>query len=103
MDQGQIERIGDHPGFRDLVRRRTRFAWWLSAAMLAAYFAFILVLAFAPQLLGRPLYPGATITVGIPVSLGLIILAVVLTGLYVSRANGRFDDVHRRVLDEIKE
>lgn len=103
MDQGQIERIGDHPGFRALVRRRMRFAWGLAAVMLGAYGAFIGVLAFDPGLLGRPIAPGTTITIGIPVSLALIVLAIALTGIYVGRANSRFDDLHRRLLDETRE
>ena len=103
MDQELIKRIGDHPGFRDLVRRRSRFAWLLSAVMLAAYFAFIFLIAFAPQVLATQVSPGAAITVGVPVSLALIALAIALTGIYIGRANRTFDDLDRRIADETRE
>ena len=37
------------PLFQELVSKRTRFAWQLSAAMLVIYFGFIAIIAFAPQ------------------------------------------------------
>ena len=45
------------PRFRALVRKRRSFAWSLTGLMLAAYFAFILTLAFRPALLGQPIPP----------------------------------------------
>ncbi len=38
--------------------------------MLASYFAFILVIAFDPKLLGSPLSAGSVTTWGIPAGLG---------------------------------
>ena len=103
MDQDLIKRIGDHPSFRDLVRRRSRFAWLLSMAMLIAYFAFILAIAFAPQVLAIPVSSGAAVTIGVPVSLALIVLAIALTGIYIARANRTFDELDRRIVDETRE
>ena len=57
---------------------------------MAVYFSFILVIAFAPEVLGRPL-GSSSITLGIPVGIGIIVLAFALTGWYVHRANARFD------------
>ena len=103
MDQDLVKRIGDHPSFRDLVRRRSQFAWLLSSVMLVAYFGFIFLIAFAPEVLARPISSGATITVGVPVSIGLILLAIALTGIYIRRANRTFDELDRRIADETRE
>ena len=81
-----VSRIRHEPLFRELVDKRTRFAWQLSAAMLVIYFGFIAVIAFAPKVLGMPI-GGGVITVGIPVGLFVIVSAFVLTGIYVARAN----------------
>ena len=70
--------------------RRKHFAWALSAAMLVIYFGFILVIAFAPKVLGTPI-GGGVMTVGIPVGLFVIGSAFVLTGIYVRRANSEFE------------
>ena len=84
------ERIADDPRYRALVARRGRFAWGLTAVVLVAYFGFIALVAFDKPLLARPLAGGAT-SVGIPVGLGIILLSVALTAVYVRRANGAFD------------
>lgn len=96
-----LERFADDPRFQALVRRRDRFAGLLSAVVLLAYFGFILLVAFAKPLLARPLAGGAT-SLGIPVGLGVILLAIALTGLYVRRANRDFDAEAGRLVAEFR-
>ena len=55
MKDDVYERIEKTPQFKQLVARRERFAWLLSAIMLGLYVTFILLIAFAPQLLGTPI------------------------------------------------
>ena len=85
-----IEKVKRDPEFYPVVRRRARLAWVLSAMTLAVYFGFILLVAFAPDLLGRPIGDG-TMTIGIVAGVSTILLAVALTGFYVRRANSDFD------------
>ena len=92
--------IQNSPRFKELVRKRERFAWILSAIMLGLYSAFILLIAYGPQILGAKLSPGSSITWGIPLGVGLIVSAFVLTGIYVRRANGEFDDLNNAILKE---
>ena len=101
MGDNDVLRIRREPLFRELVDKRTRFAWALSAAMLAIYFGFILVIAFAPQVLGTPI-GGGVMTVGIPVGLFVIISAFVLTGIYVYRANSEFDPITLQIKEKVK-
>ena len=101
MAGNDISRIRNEPLFRELVDKRTRFAWTLSAAMLAIYFGFIVVIAFAPKLLAVPIAGGVT-TVGIPVGLFVIVSAFVLTGIYVSRANTTFDPITHQLKERVK-
>ncbi len=97
-----IEHIKHNPKYQMLVQKRSKFAWTLSIIMLVVYYAFILTIAFDPQLLGTPLKQGEVITVGIPVGIAIIIIAFVLTGIYVRRANGEFDDLSRKVKAELE-
>ncbi|WP_040262118.1 DUF485 domain-containing protein [Pseudomonas massiliensis] len=94
--------IQNNPRFKELVARRERFAWILSAIMLGLYAAFILLIAYGPHLLGARLSEGSSITWGIPLGIGLILSAFVLTGIYVRRANGEFDDMNRALLKEVQ-
>ncbi|MNE93183.1 Inner membrane protein YjcH [compost metagenome] len=84
------------------MQKRSRFAWLLSGITLVLYVAFILLIAFDPQWLGTPLYEGATITRGIPVGVGLIVISFVLTGIYVVRANGEFDRLTADIIREVQ-
>ncbi|MGQ0588893.1 MAG: DUF485 domain-containing protein [Sphingosinicella sp.] len=100
-----MDRIGEiraHPGYRALVRTRRRLAWTLSAVMLAAYFGYILLIAFDPQWLATPIGGGVT-TIGIPIGLGLILLGIALTALYVRRANRDFDARLEAILKDAAE
>jgi uncharacterized membrane protein (DUF485 family) len=67
--------------------------------MLGAYYAFIFVVAFAPALFATPLHAGTVITWGIPASLAMIALSLVLTGIYVVRANREFDPATKAIVD----
>ena len=97
-----IEHIKHNPKYRMLVQKRSKFAWTLSIIMLVVYYAFILTIAFDPQALGTPLNEGEVTTVGIPVGITIIIIAFALTGVYVNRANGEFDDLSREVKAELE-
>ena len=87
--------------YRELVTKRSKLGWTLSAVMLFIYFGFILLVAYAPKFLGMPLGAGV-MTVGIPVGLAVIVSAFVLTGFYVRRANTEFDALTRQIVEEAK-
>ena len=91
MDEQQLARIAEDPRYKRLVKRRGRFTWTLTLIMLAAYFGYILLIAFDKEFLARPIADGAVTSVGIPLGLGVILLAILLTGIYVSRASRQFD------------
>ena len=90
--------IRAHPAFLPLVQKRRALAILLTILMLAIYFGFILVVAFAPGIMASPVY--RTITWGFPLGLGVIVSAIILTGLYVLRANAEFDALTRRIVED---
>jgi uncharacterized membrane protein (DUF485 family) len=90
-----------NPKFNELVEKRRKFGVNLSIVMLTIYFGFILIIAFAPGLLGMRLGSGV-MTLGIPLGLGVIISAFLLTGVYVRRANSEFDTLTRQIMSEMK-
>ncbi len=101
MASASYQTIERSRAFQELVGKRTSFAWTLSALIFILYFGFILLVAFAPGLLGAKIGDGV-ITLGIPVGLLVIIAAFVITGLYVRRANAEFDDLVRRIVEEAR-
>lgn len=103
MNDDKYLKIKNNPKFQELVEKRSRFAWILSAIMLLVYYAFILVIAFYPEIFGIPIFDGAVTTIGIPAGLFVIFLAFILTGIYVQRTNGEFDDLNKEIIEEAKQ
>lgn len=93
------DRVKNHPNFATLVQRRRSFSWMLAAVMLVIYFGFILLLAYGKPLLAASI-GGSIISWGMPIGLGVILAAFVLTGVYVKRANTEFDSLIRKIVED---
>jgi uncharacterized membrane protein (DUF485 family) len=72
-----------------LAAAQWRLAVILTAAMMALYFGFILLVAFAKAWLGRLLLPG--LSVGTLLGALVIVSAWALVWIYVRWANTRYD------------
>ncbi|MDR0633482.1 MAG: DUF485 domain-containing protein [Azoarcus sp.] len=93
-------RIMANPDYQALVRERNTFAWWLTQLLCVVYYGFILLIAFNKPLLAMPLGEGMATSLGIPVGFGIILLAVTITGVYVHRANTKYDAAIHKILAE---
>jgi len=83
-------RILADPRYQELKTKRSRFGGWLTLAMLVVYYGFILLVAFNKPFLATRLGAGVT-TIGMPIGLAVIVFTVVITGIYVQRANREYD------------
>ncbi len=101
MDQELVRRIETNPNYIQLVKDRTRFGWLLTLAMLVVYYGFILLIAFNKEALSIPIGNGVT-TTGIPIGLFVIVFTVVITGIYVRHANGKYDELTAAIHREVK-
>lgn len=93
-------RVRQNPKFHDLVRRRSRLALTLSAIVLVSYYAFMMVVAFAPQLLRAPLGEDSALSVGFPIGAAIIVVSWLLTGVYSHFANGVFEELNDQITRE---
>jgi uncharacterized membrane protein (DUF485 family) len=98
----KASRIASNPKYVELVHKRSSFAILLSVLVLFIYFGFILTIAFAPKVLGTPLSDGSVTTIGFPIGVGVIVAAIVLTGVYVYRANTEFDQLTKQLIEDSK-
>lgn len=94
------EKVRRNPKFHELVRRRSRLALVLSAVVLAGYYGFMMVVAFAPELLSRPMADGSALSIGFPIGVAIIVLSWLLTGVYSHFANGAFQDLTDEITRE---
>ncbi|HET9642327.1 MAG TPA: DUF485 domain-containing protein [Burkholderiaceae bacterium] len=94
-----IERISQNPKYQALKHRRNVFGWTLAACMLVVYYGYISLIAFNKPFLSQPIGDGVT-TLGVPIGMGVIIFTILITGLYVWRANREFDALNQAILEE---
>ncbi|HVG54780.1 MAG TPA: DUF485 domain-containing protein [Vicinamibacterales bacterium] len=78
-----------HSTLEAVSAARWRIAVSLTVAMMAAYFGFILLVAFNKPLLGTTLAPG--LSLGILLGALVIVVAWVLTWTYIRWANAHYD------------
>ena len=100
MNDQDCARLRATPAFLELERSRGSLGMALTIAILLIYFGFVGLVAFAPALMGTPVF--GTLTLGFPLGLGVILSAILLTGIYVLRANSTFDALTRRVVEEAR-
>ena len=99
MQDDLARRIASHPKYQELKAKRTSFGWWLTAAMMVVYYGFILLVAFNKEFLAQKLGAGV-MSLGIPIGVGVILFTILITGIYIRRANTEFDDLKAQVIKE---
>ena len=78
------------------VKARGIAACVSSIIILVIYYGYIAVVAFAPAVIATKV--AGFITIGLILGAGLIVASVVLTGIYVLRANSEFDNLTRAIV-----
>jgi uncharacterized membrane protein (DUF485 family) len=89
----------EDPDFMKLVARKNTISWILTAVELALYFGFIGLIAFNKPFLGTKI--SGSITIGIPIAVGTIVLSWILTGIYIWWANNKYDEMVQQIKDKV--
>ena len=92
-------RIRANPKYQELKRKRSAFGWWLTLLMMVVYYGYIALIAWNKEFLSQPIGAGVT-TLGVPIGMGVIVFTIVITGIYVRRANGEYDRLTAEILKE---
>ena len=92
MADDLITRVTSNPKYQELKSKRHSFGWMLTILMMLAYYGFILLVAFNKPLLASKIGTGV-ITLGMPLGIGVIVFTIIITNIYVRRANSEFDDL----------
>ncbi|HLB25537.1 MAG TPA: DUF485 domain-containing protein [Nitrospirota bacterium] len=94
----KLEVLND-PDFKELSSKKNSISITLTVLELIAYFGFIFLIAFNKEFLAQDISP--SITIGIPIGIGVIVFSWVLTGIYVRWANSKYDALVEKVKDKI--
>ncbi|MCC4116338.1 DUF485 domain-containing protein [Aromatoleum toluclasticum] len=99
MQNDMVTRIVANPKYQQLVSTRSSYGWILTAIMMIVYYGYIAIIAFNKGLFAQRLGEGV-MTVGIPVGFGVIVFTIIITGIYVRRANSEFDALTQEIVKE---
>jgi uncharacterized membrane protein (DUF485 family) len=97
MESDLALRISQHPKYRELKAKRTSLGWWLTLAGMVAYYGFILLVAFNKPLLSQKIGNGVT-TLGMPLGVAVIVFTIIITWIYIRRANTEFDSLTDQIV-----
>jgi uncharacterized membrane protein (DUF485 family) len=99
MSDPMVDKIQKNPKYLELRKKRNTFGWLLTLLMMVVYYGYIALIAFNKPFLAQPIGAGV-ISLGIPIGMGVIVFTVLITAIYVRRANSEFDDLTTDILKD---
>ena len=99
MAQAIWDRIRANPKFDELVKKRNSYSIVMTVLGALAYYGFILLVAYDKEFLAQKIGAGVT-SIGIPIGVCVILFTIVLTWIYVNRANSEFDSENDAIVKE---
>ena len=99
MTDPVVDKIRSNPKYQELRARRNRYGWILTILMMVVYYGFIALIAFDKAFLAQPVGDGVT-TLGIPIGMAVIVFTILITVMYVRRANTEFDSLNQQILKD---
>jgi uncharacterized membrane protein (DUF485 family) len=94
------DRIRANPKFQEFVSKRNAYSILMTIIGMIAYYGFIILVAFDKDLLATKVGAGMTTSLGVPLGVGVIVFTIILTWIYVRRANTEFDETNEAIIKE---
>jgi uncharacterized membrane protein (DUF485 family) len=100
VQQKTAHEIVESKEFKRLVSRRWKVSLVLLTFLFVSYYGYILLVATNKELVSRKI--GEVTTLAIPLGIAAIVVAWVLTAVYVAWANRSYDPEVQRLKGELK-
>jgi len=100
VQQKSAHEVISSDSFKHLVTLRWKVSLVLLAVLFASYYGYILLVATNKELVSQKI--GEVTTLAIPLGIAAIVLAWVLTAVYVAWANKSYDPEVQRLKGELK-
>jgi len=100
MAKNIYESIRGNPNFQKFVSTRNVYSNIMTLLMMIVYFGYILLIAFNKPFLATKMSAGGVISIGIPMGIGVLVFTIVITWIYVRRANTEFDATKDAIVKE---
>jgi uncharacterized membrane protein (DUF485 family) len=93
-------KIRANPKYQQFVSMRSTYSIVMSILGALAYYGFILLVAYDKEFLAKKMGAGAVTSIGIPIGVGVIVFTIIITWIYVRRANSEFDETTAAIIRE---
>ena len=93
-------KIQANPKFHEFVSKRNSYSIIMTILGALAYYGFILLVAYDKEFLASKVAAGGVMSIGIPLGVGVILFTIIITWIYVRRANSEFDDINAEIIKE---
>jgi uncharacterized membrane protein (DUF485 family) len=93
-------KIRANPKYQQFVSMRSTYSIMMAVIGAVAYYGFIVLVAFDKGFLSQKLSAGMVTSIGIPIGVGVILFTIMITWIYVRRANSEFDDTTAEIIRE---
>ena len=101
MEKTTAQRVLVNPEFQKMARQKSLLGWSFTVIMFTVYVVYILFIGLDPHAFGKPVSDGSVTTWGIYVGLFVIFFSILITGVYIFIANGKFDKMTRGVVRDV--
>ncbi len=98
--QNVLDKVTANPKFHEFIAMRSTYSIIMAIISAAAYYGFILLVAYNKEFLATKAGAGMTMSVGVPIGVGVILFTIILTWIYVRRANTEFDATNEAIIAE---
>jgi len=95
-----VAEIIESPDFKRLVSLRWTVSMVLLTVLFVTYYGYILLIPYAPDFMKSKI--GEVTTMAIPLGIGVIVVAFVLTAVYVIWANSSYDPEVERLKGQLR-
>lgn len=102
MKDELVTRIENNPKYQELVSKRNGLGIKLGAFVLIMFYTFILTIAFNKEVLAIKIGDNLT-TIAFPIALGILVISFLTTLIYVSKANGEYEDLTNDIKNDVKD
>ena len=101
-DDDLVARVNASPTYQKLVKTLSSYGWLLTALMMIVYYGFTLLVAFGKGFMSQRI-GDSVMTYALPIGLFVLLFTIVITGIYVRRANTEFDDLTEALRKEVQQ
>lgn len=86
--------------YKQLIKRRARYAWSFACISFLSLVIFIGLAIWAPEFYASRLLPFGFFTVGMAAGIVVFIVCILLTGIYLHRCNVEFEPLQKEMLEQ---